>query len=141
MADVHNKKTRSFNMSMIKEKNTSPEIIVRKFLHSKGYRFRLHRKDLPGKPDIILKKYNTVIFVHGCFWHMHNHCRYFKIPKTRTEWWTEKLGKNKSRDIESISKLRALGWNIIIIWECELKSKNREETLSILDSKLSGIKK
>jgi DNA mismatch endonuclease (patch repair protein) len=87
MADVHTKKQRSFNMSRIKGKDTKPEMLVRKFLHANGFRYKLHDKKLPGKPDIVLPKYNTVIFVHGCFWHGHTNCKYFKIPQTRTQWW------------------------------------------------------
>ena len=98
MADVHSKEQRSYNMSQIKGKNTKPEMLVRKFLFSKGFRYRLHIKDLPGKPDIVLPKYKTVIFIHGCFWHGHEGCKYSSIPKTRTEWWTEKINKNISND-------------------------------------------
>jgi len=98
MTDVHEPETRSYNMSQIKGKDTKPEMIVRKFLHSSGFRYRLHVKDLPGKPDIVLSKYNTVIQVHGCFWHAHEGCKYFKIPQTRTEWWEEKLLRNRERD-------------------------------------------
>src|SRR4030095_16151820 len=98
MADVHSKETRSYNMSQIKSRNTKPEMLVRKFLHAHGFRYRLHVKDLPGKPDIVLPKYRTVIFVHGCFWHGHEGCPYFVVPKTRTEWWVEKIEKNKEND-------------------------------------------
>jgi len=125
MADVHEPETRSYNMSQIKGKDTKPEMIVRKFLHSNGFRYRLHVKDLPGKPDLVLPKYNSVIFVHGCFWHAHEGCKYFKIPKTRTEWWKEKLYGNKERDEKHIQELEVMGWNVIVVWECELKSKNR----------------
>jgi DNA mismatch endonuclease (patch repair protein) len=94
MADVHNKKTLSYNMSRIRYKDTKPELLVRKYLFAKGFRYRLHDKKLPGKPDILLPKYNTLIFVHGCFWHGHEGCKYFVVPKTRTEWWLKKkLGK------------------------------------------------
>ena len=94
MADVHSKATRSFNMSKIKGKDTKPEMLVRKFLHANGFRYRLHVKDLPGKPDIVLPKYKTVILIHGCFWHIHNDCKYFVVPKTKTGWWMEKLNRN-----------------------------------------------
>ncbi len=120
MSDVHDKETRSYNMSRISGKDTKPEMIVRKFLHENGFRYRLHVKDLPGKPDIVLPKYNTVIFVHGCFWHAHEGCKYFKIPKTRTEWWKEKLYSNKSRDEQNIQELKEMCWKVIVIWECEL---------------------
>ncbi len=98
MADVHDKETRSYNMSRIKGKDTKPEMLVRKFLHANGFRYRLHVKNLPGKPDIVLPKYKTVIFVHGCFWHGHEGCRYFVVPKTRTEWWLNKINGNIEND-------------------------------------------
>ena len=91
MADVHTKKQRSYNMSRIKGKDTKPEMLVRKFLHANGFRYKLHDKKMPGKPDIVLTKYKTLIFVHGCFWHGQEGCKYFKIPQTRTEWWTDKI--------------------------------------------------
>jgi DNA mismatch endonuclease, patch repair protein len=121
MADVHDKETRSYNMSQIRAKNTKPEILVRKFLFSKGFRFRIHYKKLPGKPDIVLPKYKTVVLVHGCFWHGHEGCRYFVKPKTRTEWWLNKIGRNKEIDLINLEKLSALGWNVITIHECELR--------------------
>lgn len=137
MADVHEPETRSYNMSQISGKDTKPEMIVRKFLHANGFRYRLHVKDLPGKPDLVLPKYNSVIFVHGCFWHAHDGCKYFKIPQTRTEWWKEKLYGNKERDEKHISQLEELGWNAIVIWECELKPKKREERLKKLVNQLT----
>ena len=100
MADVHSPEVRSYNMSMIKGKNTKPEMVVRKYLHSHGFRFRLHDKRLPGKPDIVLPKYKTVIMVHGCFWHGHEGCRYYIVPKTRTEWWLNKINRNKEVDTQ-----------------------------------------
>lgn len=136
MADVHDKKTRSFNMSRIKGKDTKPEMLVRKFLFSKGYRYRLHDKKLPGKPDLVLPKYKTVIFVHGCFWHGHDGCRYFVIPKTRTEWWLNKINGNKRNDIKNLEKLHQEGWKVINIFECELKKNNREMTLENLRREL-----
>lgn len=126
--DVHKKATRSYNMSKIKGADTKPEIVVRKYLHSKGLRFRLHDKALPGKPDIVLKKYNAVIFVNGCFWHCHENCKYAVIPKTKTEWWKQKLEKTKQRDLKAIESLENLGFRVIIIWECSLKSR-KEKTL------------
>jgi len=137
MADVHTPEVRSFNMSRIKGKDTKPEIIVRKFLHLQGFRFRLHKKKLPGKPDIVLKKYNTVIFVHGCFWHGHNKCKYFVIPKTRTDWWINKIVKTKKVDKGNNIRLRKMGWKIITIWECELKPKKIEKAFSKLINKLN----
>jgi DNA mismatch endonuclease (patch repair protein) len=136
MADVHDKKTRSYNMSRIRNKDTKPELIVRKFLFSKGFRYRLHVKDLPGTPDIVLPKFKTVIFVHGCFWHGHEGCKYFVIPKTRTEWWLDKINGNKTNDIKSIKLLKKSGWKVIQIFECKLKSSNLTATLSSLIKKL-----
>ena len=114
---------RSRNMSAIKSKNTKPEIKVRKVLHSMGYRFRLHSKDLPGSPDIVLPKYKTVIFVHGCFWHRHQNCKYASTPKTRQEFWNKKFNENILRDKKNLEILSSLGWKIIIIWECEIRNK------------------
>lgn len=127
--DVHEPEVRSYNMSQIKGKDTKPELLVRKFLYSKGFRYRLHAKNLPGKPDIVLPKFNTVIQVHGCFWHCHQGCKYFVIPKTRTEWWKEKLFGNKARDEEYQNQLRELGLKVRVVWECELKKSRREKTL------------
>ena len=115
---------RSRNMSAIKSKNTKPEIKVRKVLHSMGYRFRLHRKDLPGSPDIVLPKYKTVIFVHGCFWHRHKNCMYASTPKTRQEFWEAKFRENINRDKLNQENLSSKGWKIIIVWECEIKDKD-----------------
>jgi DNA mismatch endonuclease (patch repair protein) len=129
MADVHTTAQRSFNMSRIKGKNTRPEMLVRKFLHANGFRYRLHDKKLPGKPDIVLPKYKTVIFVHGCFWHGHEGCRYYVVPKTRTEWWLEKINKNKANDVKAMKVLKKEGWKIIEIWECNLKSVKLQNTL------------
>lgn len=129
MTDVHSKETRSYNMSMVKGKNTKPELIVRKYLFSKGFRYRLNVKDLPGKPDLVLPKYQTVIFIHGCFWHGHESCKYFVIPKTKTEWWTDKIQKNTERDRKVHTELKKAGWNIMTIWECQLKPKQRDITL------------
>ena len=113
---------RSRNMSAIKSKNTKPEIKVRKILYSMGYRFRLHSKDLPGSPDIVLPKYKTVIFVHGCFWHRHENCKYASIPKTRQEFWNKKFEVNIKRDSEIQEKIKILDWRSVVIWECETKN-------------------
>ena len=113
---------RSRNMSAIKSKNTKPEIAVRKLLHSMGYRFRLHRKDLPGSPDIVLPKYKTAIFVHGCFWHRHENCKYASHPKTRKEFWENKFKSNVKRDLEIQEKIKNIGWKSVVIWECETKN-------------------
>ncbi len=137
MTDVHEIEIRSFNMSMIKGKNTKPEIIVRKFLHRNGFRFRLNYLKLPGKPDIVLPKYKTVIFVNGCFWHGHEGCKYFVIPKTRTEWWINKINDTKERDRIKSRKLKELGWSILVIWECNLKPGNLENSLNDLLLKLN----
>ena len=130
--DVHDKNTRSYNMSRIKGKDTQPELLVRKFLHHQGFRFRLHDKRLPGKPDIVMSKYRTVILVHGCFWHGHEGCRYFKIPSTRTQWWIDKINRTQEKDIETKSKLEDMGWKVIEIWECELRGSQQSLTLERL---------
>jgi len=137
MVDVHSKEVRSYNMSRIKGKNTKPEMLVRRFLHKNGFRYRLHVKDLPGKPDIVLPKYKTVIFVHGCFWHGHEGCRYYVVPKTRTEWWLNKLNTNIQNGINSKELLEKSGWNVLTIWECELKGQSRETAFSSIHSFLA----
>ena len=116
MTDVHSIVTRSYNMSQIKGKNTKPEILVRKFLFSNGFRYRINYKKLPGKPDIVLPKYKTVILVNGCFWHGHEDCKYFVIPKTRKEWWLDKIKATKQRDEKNKTVLTELGWTVYIIW-------------------------
>lgn len=136
MADVHSKKVRSYNMSMIKGKNTKPEMMVRKFLFSKGFRYRLHDKNLPGKPDLILPKHQTVIFVNGCFWHGHEVCSYFVVPKTRTNWWIDKILGTKRRDELHDMILKKKGWKVITIWECELKNENKDSSLNQLLKKI-----
>ena len=136
MADVHSKEIRSYNMSCIKGKDTKPEMLVRKFLHANGYRYKLHDKKLPGKPDIVLPrralgaKYRTVIFVHGCFWHGHANCKYFVVPKTNTQWWTDKINRNKANDEKAIKALKKDGWKVIVVWECKLKPAKVEKTLA-----------
>ena len=130
--DVHSKEQRSYNMSRIKGKDTKPEMLVRKFLFSKGFRYRLHVKDLPGKPDIVLPKYKTVIFVHGCFWHGHEGCKYFVMPKTRTEWWAEKIAKNILNDRKYDLLLAEQGWKVLYVRECELKKDKMKECLEAL---------
>ena len=132
--DVLTPEQRHFNMSRIHSKDTKPEIIVRKWLWQNGYRYRLHKKDLPGKPDIVLIKYKAVIFVHGCFWHMHN-CKYGSKPKTNRDFWNKKLNDNVKRDIKNVKDLRSIGWRILIIWECETRKKN----LSILAQKIYEV--
>lgn len=117
-------------MSRIRGKDTKPELLVRRFLFANGLRYRLYDKKLPGKPDIILKKFKTVIFVHGCFWHGHDSCKYFVVPKTRTEFWLDKIEGNKKRDEENATLLNNNGWNIIIVYECQLKKEKQEATLN-----------
>jgi DNA mismatch endonuclease (patch repair protein) len=129
MADVHSKEVRSFNMSRIRGKDTKPEMLVRKFLHAHGFRYRLHDKRLPGKPDIVLPKYKTVIFIHGCFWHGHEGCKYYVVPKSRTEWWVNKLTNNRANDEKALNLLKELRWNVIVLWECELKQGSAEQAL------------
>ena len=129
MADVHSKKVRSYNMSQVKGKDTMPELMVRKFLFANGLRYRLHDKKLPGKPDIVLQKYNTVVFVNGCFWHGHENCKYAVMPKTRIEFWTNKIEGNIKRDKENIKNLKSKGWNTIVVYGCELKKENKDQTL------------
>lgn len=114
---------RSRNMAAIRGKNTKPEMLVRSWLHRNGFRFRLHRKDLPGKPDIVLQKYRTVIFVHGCFWHSHG-CKNSVVPRTRREFWVEKLGVNRVRDETAQLALKKLGWRVTVVWECELGARS-----------------
>ena len=116
-------------MSCIKGKNTQPEEIVRKYLFSQGFRYRKNDKRLPGTPDIVLPKYRTVIFVNGCFWHGHQGCRYFVVPKTNTDFWMNKIDTNRIRDQKKISELEAMGWKVIVIWECELKPGKQDDTL------------
>lgn len=136
MTDVHDNKARSYNMSQIRSTNTKPELIVRKYLFKEGFRYRLYDKNLPGKPDIVLPKYKTAIYVHGCFWHGHEGCKYFKIPKTRTEWWKSKIDTNRVKDIINTNKLLTDGWNVIVVYECELKKAKRELTLTNLTEQI-----
>ena len=130
--DVHSKEIRSYNMSRIKNKNTKPEEIVRKFLFSKGFRYRKNDKRLPGHPDIVLPKYKTVIFVNGCFWHGHEGCKYFVWPKSNEEFWRKKIGSNIERDEKNVNTLKQLGWNVLTVWECELKNVQTETLNNIL---------
>ena len=126
-------------MAAIRASSTKPEIIVRKYLWGHGFRYRLNHKRLPGKPDIVLRKYRTCIFVNGCFWHKHEGCKYFVIPKTRTEFWLNKVNRNQERDIEVKKKLASMGWHSITIWECELKPNKKDATLQSLVYTLSKI--
>jgi len=139
MTDVHSKEVRSFNMSQIRGKDTKPEMLVRKFLFSKGLRFRLHDKKLPGKPDLIFPKYRKVIFINGCFWHGHTNCKYFVEPKTRTDWWLDKINKTKIKDGKNLNELYEKGWDVVTVWECELKSGNREKKLEAILKEFKNI--
>lgn len=121
MTDVHDKATRSRNMSAIKGKDTKPEVWLRKELFKRGFRYRLHRKDLPGKPDIALPRFKAVIFVNGCFWHCHEGCHYFKIPKSNSRFWIQKLEANKERDEKNVNALKQQGWRVLVVWECAIK--------------------
>ena len=146
MADVHSSETRSYNMSRIRNKDTKPEELVRKYLFSKGFRYRKNDARLPGKPDIVLPKYKAdiafpgrkvAIFVNGCFWHGHTGCRYFVWPKNNSEFWRKKIIGNIARDQKNYELLRELGWHVFVIWECELKRSVMEKTL---DSLINNIK-
>jgi DNA mismatch endonuclease (patch repair protein) len=123
-------------MARIRARDTRPELLVRSYLHKQGFRFRIHVKDLPGTPDIVLPKYKTVVFIQGCFWHGHEGCKEFRLPKTRTEWWAEKITRNEKKDAENSVKLDELAWNSLVIWTCELRKPRREETLRLLSERL-----
>lgn len=120
------------NMTRIRSKNTKPETIVRHFLFSAGFRYRKNDARYPGKPDIVLPKYHTVIFVHGCFWHQHANCKYSVLPKTNQEYWIPKLEKNTTRDSNTVDLLKVAGWRVIVVWECAIKAKNRQDYLAQL---------
>ena len=137
MADVHDREPRSFNMSRIRSKDTKPELTVRKFLFARGLRYRLHVRKLPGRPDLVLRRYRTVIFVHGCFWHGHENCPYFVVPKTRTKWWIEKIEANRLRDSWATNELNKKGWNVLTIFECELRGQHAKRALSDLLSRIT----
>ena len=136
--DVHDKETRSYNMSRIKGKNTKPEEVVRKYLFSKGFRYRKNDRRLPGTPDIVLPKYRTVVFVNGCFWHGHENCRFFIIPKTNTEFWINKIERNRQRDKKQTAELEKQGWKVLVIWECQLKKKFFDSTMEQLTASIIG---
>lgn len=138
--DVHDKKTRSYNMSRIKGKETKAEVVVRKYLFANGFRYRKNVRQLPGTPDIVLPKYKTCIFINGCFWHGHEGCRYFVVPKTNTEFWLNKIEANRQRDIRKINDLQMLGWKVITIWECELIASKRSETLESFIKQVKNVK-
>lgn len=137
MADIKTPEQRSYNMAAIKGKNTKPETIVRKYLFSEGFRYRKNDKRYPGTPDVVLPKYKTMIFVNGCFWHGHEGCKYFVWPKNNEGFWRKKITANIERDRRDFSQLEALGWNVIVIWECQLKPKTVKETLENLKAQLT----
>ncbi|MET1414389.1 very short patch repair endonuclease [Roseibium sp. HPY-6] len=132
MADIVSPKTRSRMMAGIKSGNTKPEIVIRSGLHKKGFRFRLHDRKLPGKPDLVFPRHGAVIFVNGCFWHGHD-CHLFKWPKTREDFWKNKISSNKARDITNIATIKNAGWRVAVVWECALKGKARLELDSVID--------
>lgn len=137
MVDIWSKAKRSEVMSKIRSKNTKPELLLRKALHALGYRYRIHNKLLPGKPDIVFTKYKTAIFVHGCFWHYHSECPEGRIPDTNSKFWQEKLSKNVERDLKHRQALINQGWKVIVVWECEVE-KQLEEVLSKIKAQLNS---
>ena len=139
MADKMTPEQRHICMSHVKSKNTKPEMIVRQFLFAHGFRYRIHVTNLPGKPDIVLRKYKTVIFVNGCFWHGHDHCNIYSFPKSNVEFWKQKIERNKERDSRERIQLRIMGWHVIQLWECQLKPQKRINTLRGLEQTLNHI--
>lgn len=137
--DKLTKEQRHRNMAAIHGKDTKPELLVRKFLFSRGFRYRLNHPRLPGHPDIVLRKYRTVIFVNGCFWHGHENCRYFRLPKTNVDFWKNKIERNRERDKEEQHRLAEMGWHCVTVWECQLKPKVRAKTLESLAYTLNHI--
>lgn len=134
-SDIYSEEKRSELMSKVRSKNTKPELQVRSWLHKHGFRFRLHRKDLPGRPDIVLPKYKTVIFVHGCFWHQHPGCKKATIPKKNHDFWKEKLESNVERDNRHIAQLQEIGWRVLTIWECDVK-KDLEQIMRTVEARI-----
>ncbi|MDC5607227.1 DNA mismatch endonuclease Vsr [Acinetobacter baumannii] len=132
MVDIVDSATRSRMMSNIKGRNTKPELLIRSLLHAQGFRFRINRKDLPGKPDIVLPKYKAIIFIHGCFWHGHQNCRLFKLPASRTEFWEAKISKNQENDLKTKSLLLDSGWRICTIWECAIR-RSKKDPVALID--------
>lgn len=139
MVDVVGKATRSRMMSGIQGKDTKPELLVRKYLHGKGLRFRLHAKKLPGKPDLVFPKYKAVVFVHGCFWHQHPRCKFAVMPASNVEFWEQKLGANRERDQRNKRMLKALGWRVMTIWECQLNDRHLSNLARKIKAKDKGI--
>ena len=139
MSDHLTIEQRHKNMAAVKSKDTKPEMVVRKYLWSRGFRYRVNNPRLPGHPDIVLRKYRTCIFVNGCFWHGHEGCKYYRVPKTNTEFWERKISRNRERDREEQKQLARMGWHCITVWECELKGERREKTLESLEFTLNHI--
>lgn len=139
MSDHLTIEQRHKNMAAVRSKDTKPEMVVRKYLWSRGFRYRVNNPRLPGHPDIVLRKYHTCIFVNGCFWHGHEGCKYFRMPKTNTEFWERKISRNRERDREEQKQLARMGWHCITVWECELKGERREKTLESLEYTLNHI--
>jgi DNA mismatch endonuclease (patch repair protein) len=139
MTDIMTPEQRRFCMSQIKGKNTKPEIVVRKWLWRNGYRYRINDKRFPGKPDIVISRLKTVIFINGCFWHGHTSCNKFKLPKTNTQFWSTKITRNQERDAANHTQLKLMGWTVLIVWECQLKRQNLINTLQALTVRLSQI--
>lgn len=137
--DIWDKEKRSEVMSKIRSKNTKPELALRKALFARGFRFRVNDKRLPGKPDIVLPKYKTVIFVHGCFWHKHEACKYAYTPKTNTQFWIEKITSNVERDKINTEKLAATGWNVLIVWECEVRHTYKHDITPLIDNLINSM--
>ncbi|HFG6875079.1 TPA: very short patch repair endonuclease [Acinetobacter baumannii] len=140
MVDIVDSTTRSIMMSKIRSKNTKPELLIRSLLHRRGFRFRVHVKDLPGKPDIVLAKYKAVIFINGCFWHGHQGCSLFKLPGTRSDFWEQIIARNQINDNKAIVALLEKNWRIAIIWECSIRGKNRnpEQVITLIANWLQG---
>ena len=139
MSDHLTIEQRHKNMAAVRSKDTKPEMVVRKFLWRRGFRYRVNNPRLPGHPDIVLRKYHTCIFVNGCFWHGHEGCKYYRVPKTNTEFWERKISRNRERDREEQKQLARMGWHCITVWECELKGERREKTLESLEYTLNHI--
>lgn len=139
MSDHLTIEQRHKNMAAVRSKDTKPEMVVRKYLWSRGFRYRVNNPRLPGHPDIVLRKYHTCIFVNGCFWHGHEGCKYYRVPKTNTEFWERKISRNRERDREEQKLLARMGWHCITVWECELKGERREKTLESLEYTLNHI--
>ena len=138
--DIISEEKRSWNMSRIRGKDTKPELVVRSILHKMGYRFRLHRKDLLGKPDIVLPKYKTVIFVHGCFWHRHKGCKYAYTPKSRIKFWKNKFAETVKRDKQHLKQLKENGWEVFIVWECETKDMDKvKKIINKISQEINGV--